>query len=192
MSFGGRMKEERMRIGLSQRDLAHQVGCAKCRVSHWENGRRQARHSDLIALSRILGISIDYLLTGQRSVADTDPALPPRPPMTLPTFPDAAPDVDSFETSDAGFGLYDLEAMRALFLKRRVEIREARTEREGFADPDAARLEAEKLRQMVTDREGVIKALAAALTKAEQRPAPFEVMATRLRRVIGKIRGEAA
>ena len=49
----------RVRSGLSNRDLAHLLGCNKERVSKLEHGKARTAISEVIALSLIYGQSID-------------------------------------------------------------------------------------------------------------------------------------
>lgn len=47
---------------LSQDQLAREIGVNKSTIAHYESGTRQPSLSKLIALSRTLGVSTDYLL----------------------------------------------------------------------------------------------------------------------------------
>ncbi len=47
--------------GLSQQALADEIGISKGCISFWENGLREPKLSNLIALSKYFGVSIDYL-----------------------------------------------------------------------------------------------------------------------------------
>ena len=66
MSFGGRLAEERKRLGLKQAEFAAMVGTDVPKQSLYENDRRELR-ADYLA--RLAGADIDvvYVLTGQRS-----------------------------------------------------------------------------------------------------------------------------
>lgn len=54
----------RKRQGLSQEQLAEQVGVSRQAVSKWETGAASPEFDKLAALSACLGVSVDELVTG--------------------------------------------------------------------------------------------------------------------------------
>ena len=66
MSFGGRLAEERKRLGLKQAEFAALVGTDVPKQSLYENDRRELR-ADYLARLADARIDVVYVLTGQRS-----------------------------------------------------------------------------------------------------------------------------
>lgn len=50
----------------SKSALERLIGCSRGKASHWENGQRPSL-DDMAALSRVLGVSLDWLRTGEGS-----------------------------------------------------------------------------------------------------------------------------
>ncbi|MCI8499484.1 MAG: helix-turn-helix transcriptional regulator [Clostridia bacterium] len=61
MQFANILIALRTEKNLSQKGLADQIGISKGCISFWENGLREPKLSNLIALSKFFGVSIDYL-----------------------------------------------------------------------------------------------------------------------------------
>ena len=59
--FGERLKEIRLEKSIGQVELAKAINVSKGIISLWENGLREPKLSNLIALSKFLKVSIDYL-----------------------------------------------------------------------------------------------------------------------------------
>lgn len=57
-----RLKESRLKSHLTQEELAQKLNTDKVQISRWERGEALPRAETLIDLSRILGVSSDYLL----------------------------------------------------------------------------------------------------------------------------------
>ena len=57
-----RLKELRIRDGVSQLKLAMDLNLNQNSISRYEQGKREADYSTLIALADYFGVSIDYLL----------------------------------------------------------------------------------------------------------------------------------
>lgn len=68
--IGKRIQLCRKQQGLTQEQLAEQMNVSIQMVSNLERGNKAIRIDNLIRLSRILHISTDYILTGQKSVED--------------------------------------------------------------------------------------------------------------------------
>jgi transcriptional regulator with XRE-family HTH domain len=61
--MGVRLVRARMLSGLSQGDIAKALGLkGQTQVSLWEMGRRMVTHVDLVRVSEVLSVSVDYLL----------------------------------------------------------------------------------------------------------------------------------
>jgi transcriptional regulator with XRE-family HTH domain len=65
MSFGGRLAEERKRLGLKQAEFAALVGTDVPKQSLYENDRRELR-ADYLARLADAKVDVVYVLTGQR------------------------------------------------------------------------------------------------------------------------------
>lgn len=70
MDFGTRLKELRLQAGLTQKQLAEQIGITKSVVSFYELRERTPSPEILIKLTSIFHVSADYLLgiEKQRSI----------------------------------------------------------------------------------------------------------------------------
>jgi transcriptional regulator with XRE-family HTH domain len=66
MSFGGRLAEERKRLGLKQAEFAALVGTDVPKQSLYENDRRELR-ADYLARLADARVDVVYVLTGQRT-----------------------------------------------------------------------------------------------------------------------------
>ena len=62
VDFGNKLKTLRLQKGLTQEELAHQIGMTKSVISAYETGIRMPSHETLILLARIFKVSTDYLL----------------------------------------------------------------------------------------------------------------------------------
>ena len=62
--FGQRITLQRKKLGISQTELAQRLCISPSAIGMYEQGRREPSNSILIALSKELHVSIDYLLTG--------------------------------------------------------------------------------------------------------------------------------
>ena len=63
-TFGDRLAAAREHAGLSQRDLAEQLGVKSSVILAWEEDRKEPRANRLSMLSGLLGISLTWLMTG--------------------------------------------------------------------------------------------------------------------------------
>ena len=64
---GERIAEARKRAGTSQKDLAVLVDKTQQTITNWETGRSAPSLDDLATISRALGVSIDWVVTGEDS-----------------------------------------------------------------------------------------------------------------------------
>ncbi len=70
MNIGERITELRKSKGLSQEELAEQLGVSRQSVSKWETGASTPDTDKAIAMSRIFGVTADFLLTGEYNNPD--------------------------------------------------------------------------------------------------------------------------
>lgn len=66
-SVGERIKERRLELGWTQDQLCTKAGLSKSFLSDLENGKRSISASNLLDVARTLGVSLDYLMTGEAS-----------------------------------------------------------------------------------------------------------------------------
>lgn len=66
MDFGNRLKQLRLQAGLTQKQLAEQIGVTKSVVSFYELRERTPSPEVLIKFSSIFHVSTDYLLGIER------------------------------------------------------------------------------------------------------------------------------
>lgn len=67
--FGGILKRERTKAGVSQEELAHQAGVDRTYISRLERGTRQPTLETLIGLGRALKISAGDLVREAETTA---------------------------------------------------------------------------------------------------------------------------
>lgn len=61
-SLGEVIKEHRTRCGMTQEFLAEQLGVSRQAVSKWENGTSEPTTSNLLALTKLFGVSAEEFL----------------------------------------------------------------------------------------------------------------------------------
>jgi transcriptional regulator with XRE-family HTH domain len=66
-TVGERVKQRRRELGLSQDSLAQRAGISKSFLSDLETGKRSVGAETLLDLGRAMGLSLDYLMTGEGS-----------------------------------------------------------------------------------------------------------------------------
>ena len=62
--LGKRISSQRRKLGISQTELAQKLCISSSAIGMYEQGRREPSNAILVALSKELHVSIDYLLTG--------------------------------------------------------------------------------------------------------------------------------
>ena len=67
MGLNDRIVELRKRRGMSQEELAERLNVSRQAVSRWETGTAMPDAANLLQLSRIFGVSTDYLLGAEPS-----------------------------------------------------------------------------------------------------------------------------
>lgn len=70
---GQRIMERRKKMGMTQEELAERSGLTTQFVSYAESGKRASRPENLMKIAAVLGVSTDYLLTGD--IIDKDKLL---------------------------------------------------------------------------------------------------------------------
>ena len=68
MDFGNRLKDLRIKYGLTQEDVADKICVTKQAVSKWENGLSLPDVATLGSLAELYGTTVDFLLTGEEKV----------------------------------------------------------------------------------------------------------------------------
>ena len=62
MEFSERLKNLRKEAGLTQVDVAEKLGISQPAYASWERGIKKPTQDNLVKLSKILYVSVDYLL----------------------------------------------------------------------------------------------------------------------------------
>ncbi|MGL4551761.1 MAG: helix-turn-helix domain-containing protein, partial [Gemmataceae bacterium] len=75
MEWGDRLREERERLGLSQRQLAGRVGLYQSDISRIEKGGRPLALDEAVSLAAALGVPLQWFLTGTSRPGKHLPAL---------------------------------------------------------------------------------------------------------------------
>ena len=71
-TMGGRMKEQRIKAGMTQEQLAEMMCTSKAAISQYENNKVDIKGSVIIEIAGILGTTAGYLLNNEVSVGDVD------------------------------------------------------------------------------------------------------------------------
>ena len=61
--IGIRIREERLRLNMTQERLAEEVDCSTAYIGNIERGERSLTLNNLIIFSKRLGVTVDYLLS---------------------------------------------------------------------------------------------------------------------------------
>ena len=61
-----RLYQYRKKMGLSQEELAEQIGVSRQAVSKWERAEASPDTDNLIELSKIYGVTLDEMMLGER------------------------------------------------------------------------------------------------------------------------------
>ena len=59
--FPQRLKELRLKKGLTQTELGEKVGVKQNTFTNWENGKREPNFETLLKLADFFGVSLDWL-----------------------------------------------------------------------------------------------------------------------------------
>jgi transcriptional regulator with XRE-family HTH domain len=63
---GARIRTARVAAGLTQDALAREVGVSRSAVAQWETDRSGQVGGNLARIAQVLGVPVEYLLTGQQ------------------------------------------------------------------------------------------------------------------------------
>ena len=86
MTLGQRIRTRRQTLELTQQELAKALGLTPQHISAIEQEKRAPSLPFLAKLAEQLGVSIDYLVTGKKSIiTDTIPAIKADNSLTLKT-----------------------------------------------------------------------------------------------------------
>lgn len=67
MTFGEKLKSIRRHVGMSQEKLAEKIGVSRQAITKWETDRGIPDIENIIAISNLFDISVDELISGQKS-----------------------------------------------------------------------------------------------------------------------------
>lgn len=85
--IGSRLRRERERAGISQRELARRIGLSASMISQIESGQSKPSVSTLYAIVTELGVSVDDVFRGHADAAEARP-----PQASVPEVSGAEPD----------------------------------------------------------------------------------------------------
>lgn len=71
---GGRIKEARLAVDMSQAQLAREIHSTEKNIQRWENGQNQPRVSSVALIAEATGHEIDFFLTGSSEADDDEEA----------------------------------------------------------------------------------------------------------------------
>ena len=64
-TMGGRIKDQRLKMGMTQEELAEKMFTTKMTISHYENDLSDIKGSVIVELADILGTTTGYLLNNE-------------------------------------------------------------------------------------------------------------------------------
>jgi transcriptional regulator with XRE-family HTH domain len=73
--IGLRLKESRKAARFTQEDIAQHMGLKGATVSSWERGKSMPKADQWYLLGPLLGVSLDYLIYGIRTIPVSDSAV---------------------------------------------------------------------------------------------------------------------
>lgn len=76
MTFGEKLQTLRKAQGWSQEELAARIGVSRQALSRWESGASVPDTENVVALSRLLGVSTDYLLLDEAENSGSGQTVP--------------------------------------------------------------------------------------------------------------------
>ncbi|WP_274650557.1 helix-turn-helix domain-containing protein [Paenibacillus humicola] len=71
MTMGDRLRELRLKMNLSQEEVARQIGITRSAYSHYEINNRQPVYETLKKLAALFGVSLDYIIGGDQTRTET-------------------------------------------------------------------------------------------------------------------------
>ena len=69
-TLGGRIREERLKLNLTQEKLAEDVNLSMAYIGQVERGERSLTLDNLVAVANRLGVTVDYLLSDSITAKD--------------------------------------------------------------------------------------------------------------------------
>ena len=60
--FGKRLKELRLEVGLTQKELAEKLNCDQSMIARWESCKNEPTESNIIKVAKFFEVSSDYLI----------------------------------------------------------------------------------------------------------------------------------
>lgn len=108
-AFGQRLKKLRKQNGWTQKELANQVGIQFAQLNKYECGLHAPPIEKLAQLSDVLGVTLDYLITGNRDQNQ---------PLHNMRLIERLKDLEGFDNDDQETIIKMIDAM---IVKRRVE-----------------------------------------------------------------------
>lgn len=69
--FFSNLKAARIAVGISQIEMANKLGVAKSTYSMYESGNREPNIQTIRKIADILGVSVEYLMTGEENERQT-------------------------------------------------------------------------------------------------------------------------
>ena len=91
MLLGENIREARRKSGLSQEEMAGEIGVSRQTISNWEKGINSPPTASLEKISQRLGISVQELLGERPPAQPAPPPAQPAPPSAQPAPPSAQP-----------------------------------------------------------------------------------------------------
>ena len=70
VAIGNRISTERKRNNITQEQLAEKMNVSIQMISNLERGNKAIKINNLLNLSQILGVSTDYILTGNKNLSE--------------------------------------------------------------------------------------------------------------------------
>lgn len=70
--MGGRIKEQRIKAGMTQEQLAEMMCTTKAAISQYENNKVDIKGSVIVEIAGILGATTGYLLNNEIAAGDVD------------------------------------------------------------------------------------------------------------------------
>ncbi|WP_246221745.1 helix-turn-helix domain-containing protein [Marichromatium bheemlicum] len=83
MHWSKRLRQRRLALGLTQRELATRSGMSQQMISRLESGRAEST-GDIVALAQALTVSAEWLLTGAEPARQVEPRPAPATPPSSP------------------------------------------------------------------------------------------------------------
>lgn len=71
-TLGQRIKEQRIRMRLTQEDLAEKMCTTKSMISYYENNHGDMKQSMIAEFARVLNTSVEYLICGRMDYVSMD------------------------------------------------------------------------------------------------------------------------